>query len=85
MEHWERGLGREAAGRWQRALNVCGGLTRGDKDPTNCTLKRLYGTMVYDQASGTFLVIQWRGLCAPNAGGPGSVSGKGTKSHIPQL
>ena len=31
---------------------------------------------------GTSLVVQWLRLCAPNAGGPGSVLGQGTKiSH----
>ena len=28
----------------------------------------------------------WRlRLCAPNAGGPGSIPGQGTRSHMPQL
>ena len=34
---------------------------------------------------GTSLVVQWLGLCAPNAGGPGSITGQGTRSHVPQL
>ena len=33
---------------------------------------------------GTSLVAQWSRLCAPNAGGPGSVPGQGTKSHTRQ-
>ncbi|TEA31938.1 hypothetical protein DBR06_SOUSAS8310193, partial [Sousa chinensis] len=28
------------------------------------------------------LVVQWVGLCAPNAGGPGSIPGQGTRSHM---
>ena len=31
------------------------------------------------------LVVQWLGLHAPNEGGPGSISGQGTRSHMPQL
>ncbi|TEA29464.1 hypothetical protein DBR06_SOUSAS510016, partial [Sousa chinensis] len=31
------------------------------------------------------LVVQWLRLCAPNAGGPGSVPGQGARSHVPQL
>ena len=32
--------------------------------------------------SGTSLVAQWLRLCAPNAGGPGSIPGQGTRSHV---
>ena len=32
-------------------------------------------------SSGTFLVVQWPRLCAPNAGGPGSSPGQGARSH----
>ncbi|TEA28986.1 hypothetical protein DBR06_SOUSAS11410026, partial [Sousa chinensis] len=31
------------------------------------------------------LVVQWLRLCTPNAGGLGSISGRGTRSHMPQL
>ncbi|TEA37350.1 hypothetical protein DBR06_SOUSAS1910041, partial [Sousa chinensis] len=31
------------------------------------------------------LVVQWLRLCAPNAGGLGSIPGQGTRSHMPQL
>ena len=31
---------------------------------------------------GTSLVAQWRRLRAPKAGGPGSIPGQGTKSHM---
>ena len=30
-------------------------------------------------------VVQWLRLCPPNAGGLGSITGKGTRSHMPQL
>ena len=30
---------------------------------------------------GNSLVIQWLRLCTPNAGGPGSTPGQGTRSH----
>ena len=32
----------------------------------------------------TSLVVQWLRLRAPNAGGPGSIPGQGTRSHMPQ-
>ena len=31
---------------------------------------------------GTSLVVQWLRLHAPNAGGPGSIPGQGTRSHM---
>ncbi|TEA33715.1 hypothetical protein DBR06_SOUSAS12810068, partial [Sousa chinensis] len=31
------------------------------------------------------LVVQWLRLLAPNAGGPGSIRGQGTRSHMLQL
>ena len=34
---------------------------------------------------GTALVVQWLILCAPNAGGPGSIPGQGARCHMPQL
>ena len=34
---------------------------------------------------GTSLVVQWLRLCAPNAGGLGSIPGQGTKFHMLQL
>ena len=34
---------------------------------------------------GTPLVVQWLRLCAPNAGGLGSIPDEGTRSHRPQL
>ena len=35
--------------------------------------------------SGTSLVIHCLRICAPNAGGPGSIPGQGTRSHMLQL
>ena len=35
--------------------------------------------------TGTSLVVQWLRLWASNAGGPGSISGQGIRSHMPQL
>ena len=34
---------------------------------------------------GTFLVAHWLRLHPPNAGGPGSIPGQGTRSHMLQL
>ena len=34
---------------------------------------------------GEILMVQWLRLHAPNAGGPGSIPGQGTRSHMPQL
>ena len=31
------------------------------------------------------VVVQWLRLCAPSAGGPGSIPGQGTGCHMPQL
>ena len=31
------------------------------------------------------LVIQWLRLCTPNARGPSSIPGQGTRCHMPQL
>ena len=33
---------------------------------------------------GTFLLVQWLRLCAPNAGGLGLIPGQGARSHMPQ-
>ena len=37
------------------------------------------------QISGTSLVFQWLRLHAPNAGGLGSIPGRGTRCRTPQL
>ena len=34
---------------------------------------------------GTYLVVQWLRLWAPDAGGPGLIPGQGTRSHMQQL
>ena len=34
---------------------------------------------------GTSLVVQWLRLCAPGAGGMGSIPSQGTRSHMSQL
>ncbi|TEA29092.1 hypothetical protein DBR06_SOUSAS10510049, partial [Sousa chinensis] len=31
------------------------------------------------------LVVQWLRFCAPDAGDPGSIPGRGTRSHMLQL
>ena len=31
------------------------------------------------------LMVRWLGLCAPNAGSPGSIPSQGTRSRMPQL
>ncbi|TEA28876.1 hypothetical protein DBR06_SOUSAS4010093, partial [Sousa chinensis] len=31
------------------------------------------------------MVVQWLRLCTPYVGGPGSIPGQGTRSHMPQL
>ena len=33
----------------------------------------------------TSVVVQWLRLCAPNAKGPGSIPGQGTRFHMPQM
>ena len=35
-----------------------------------------------DHPEGTSLVVQWLRLCAPNAGGPGSILGQWIRSHM---
>ena len=41
--------------------------------------------LFYNISVGTFLVVQWLRLSAPSAGGPGSICGRGTRSHMLQL
>ena len=41
--------------------------------------------LIKKKVSGTSLVVQWLRLQAPSAGGLGSISGHGTRSHMPQL
>ena len=37
------------------------------------------------KTEGIFLAVQWLRPHAPNAGGPGSIPGQGTRSYMPQL
>ena len=37
-----------------------------------------------NRSSGTGLMVQRLRLCAPNAGGLGSIPGQGTRSHVQQ-
>ena len=41
--------------------------------------------LVKNKIAGTSLGVQWLRICTPNAGGPGSISGQGTGSHVAQL
>ena len=77
------------------------GLNRAPKNQTNSSnSKTIYkhsrGNVCTDYTAvskgmkwGMFgkpsLVVQWLRLHHPNAGGPGSIPGQGTTSHIPQL
>ena len=49
---------------------------------------KLQGSMKWKSNQNDFrgisLVVQWLRLHTPNAGGPGSVPGWGTRSHMPQ-
>ena len=38
-----------------------------------------------EKPQGTSLEVQWLRLHAPNAGGPGSIPGQGTRFHVPQF
>ena len=40
--------------------------------------------MLKNDNYGTFLVIQWLRLRAPNAGGPGVTAGRGPRSYMSQ-
>ena len=37
------------------------------------------------KGGGTSLVVQWLRPCIPNTGGPGSITGWGTRPHMSQL
>ena len=72
-------------------------LTRFIARPTNSSLTKDYtprtrtvqtaiwtvGIKTYTE--GTFLVVQWLTLHAPNEGGPSLIPGQGTRSHMLQL
>ena len=38
-----------------------------------------------EMGSGRFLMVQWLRLYGLNAGGPGLITGQGTRSHMSQL
>ena len=44
-----------------------------------------YACCLLDLCAGTSLVVHWLRLHAANAGGPCSIPGQGTRSHMPQL
>ena len=46
------------------------------------TNPRIYGQLILNKGT---MVVQWLRLCAPNAGGLGSIPGYGTRSHMLQL
>ena len=48
-------------------------------------LPYLFLSTVRKRPPGTSLVVQWLRLCAPNAGGLGSIPGQGARSHMQQL
>ena len=50
-----------------------------------CILYHLDEICIRKKRGGASLVVQWLRLCAPNAGGPGSIPGQGTRSCMPQL
>ena len=55
--------------------------------PTTCFSPSLGASLLSHHIShetfpGTSLVAQWLRLRAPNAGGPGSIPGQGTRSHV---
>ena len=55
---------------------------------SKCVVPRASHTskeLVRNAGSGTSLMAQWLRLRTPNAGGPGSIPGQGTRSHMPQL
>ena len=53
------------------------GLEMGGWSWTSAATKRLL-----DSVLGTSLVVQWLRLCAPSAGDPGSIPGRGTRSRV---
>ena len=47
----------------------------------NCKNLNYFKTLI----PGTYLVVQWLRLHVPNAGGPVSILGRGTRSHMQKL
>ena len=60
-------------------------MLRGQRRKENESAERGREGQIEEVTSGTFLVAQGLRLCAPNAGGPGSIPGQGTRSHMSQL
>ena len=52
---------------------------RGQSTALGQTLKGLW------LGGGSSLVVQWLRLHVPNSGGPGSIPGQESRSHMPQL
>lgn len=50
----------------------------------SCTLGKWEGNHI-KAAEGTFLMVPWLRHHTPNAGGPGLIPGRGTRSHMLQL
>ena len=47
--------------------------------------KNIFQKSISNAGGGTSLMVQWLRLLTPNAGGPGSTPGQGTRSRMPQL
>ena len=64
-----------------------GAETSHNLQPKNQNIKQMQHVNKFnkDFKNGTSLVVQWLRLCAPNAGGLGSILGQGTKFHMLQL
>ena len=60
---------------------ACAQQRRPNAAKNKINLLKIYIKFIY---LGTSLVVHWLRLHAPNAGGPGSIPGQGTRSHMPQ-
>ena len=60
-----------------------GMLEAGRKQPSSCCSGQ--GSFIQNLGRGASLAVQWLRLRTPNAVGPGSTPGQGTRSHVPQL
>ena len=63
----------------------CGLACSAPRQTSVCPPVRWVKSDVSSRFIGASRGIQWLGLCAPNAGGPGSISDHGTRVHRPQL
>ena len=57
----------------------------GDTGETLTPSLKFKGVLKISVIIGISLVVQWLRLRAPSAGGPGSIPGQGTRSHMPLL